>query len=65
MHFEFMSEDVWAEFNKRVAKLKGYPLFEGKKQTAYQDRQTGRAKQEKYTPSPMFKANVLYSTKVA
>lgn len=42
MHFKFNSENLWATFNQRVAKLKGYPLFEGKTQTAYQDRQTGR-----------------------
>lgn len=28
MHFEFKSEDIWARFNQRVARLKGYPLFE-------------------------------------
>ena len=47
MHFEFKNEDIWGRFNQRVAKLKGYPLYEPKSQTAYQDRQTGRAKQEK------------------
>lgn len=40
MHFEFMDENVWALFNQRVAKLKGYPLPEKKEQTAYQKRQT-------------------------
>ena len=30
MHFEFKSEDVWAMFNRKVAELKGYPLFEHK-----------------------------------
>ncbi len=39
-HFEFKSEDVWANFNQRVAKIKGYPLPEKKTQTAYQKRQT-------------------------
>lgn len=39
MHFEFNDEDVWATFNQRVAKLKGYPLPEQqKKKTAYQER---------------------------
>lgn len=42
MHFEFMDEKIWQQFNQRVAKLKGYPLYEGKEQTAYQKRQTGR-----------------------
>jgi len=43
MHFEFASDKVWQLFNEMVAKLKGYPLYEGKVQTAYQNRQTGRA----------------------
>jgi 16S rRNA G966 N2-methylase RsmD len=55
MHFEFISEDVWAMFNQRVAKLKGYPLFEAKEQTAYQNRQTGRAESRKRTASPSYK----------
>lgn len=42
MHFEFKNEDIRGKFNQHVAKLKGYPLFEGKEQTAYQNRQTGR-----------------------
>lgn len=28
LHIEFKSEELWARFNQRVAKLKGYPLFE-------------------------------------
>lgn len=42
IHFEFKDEDVWAKFNQRIAKLKGYPLYEPKKQTKYQKRQTGQ-----------------------
>ena len=26
IHFEFVSEDVWMEFNRRVAKIKGWQL---------------------------------------
>lgn len=36
MHFEFLDEKVWAEFNRRVAKIKGYPLPENRKQTKWQ-----------------------------
>lgn len=43
MHFEFKGEDLWGRFNQRIARLKGYPLFEGKEQTAYQNRQAGRS----------------------
>jgi hypothetical protein len=28
VHFEFKEKDVWARFNQRVAKIKGYPLYE-------------------------------------
>ena len=48
MHFEFVSEDVWAQFNQRIAKLKGYPLYEAKPQTDYQEKQTGRAKSKEW-----------------
>lgn len=41
MHFEFKDKDAWARFNQRIARLKGYSLFEGKPQTAYQKRQAG------------------------
>lgn len=32
VHFEFKDEEVWALFNQRVAKLKGYQLFKNVKQ---------------------------------
>ena len=57
MHFEFMSDEVWSTFNARVAKLKGYPLYEPKKQTAYQNRQTGR---KTNTPKKEFKVMATY-----
>jgi len=60
MHFEFKNEDIWATFNQRISKIKGYPLFEGKEQTKYQDRQTGRAYQKKSNPAHAFKPTVLY-----
>lgn len=54
MHFEFKNDDVWAMFNQRVAKLKGYPLPEKKEQTAYQRRQNGHKEPVKpaYKPTP-------------
>ncbi len=45
MHFEFIDDNVWGMFNQHIAKIKGYPLFEYKQQTAYQKRQTGRKKE--------------------
>lgn len=31
MHFKFKNRELWARFNQRVARIKGYPLFEAKK----------------------------------
>lgn len=28
MHFEFLDRELWARFNQRIAKIKGYPLYE-------------------------------------
>lgn len=60
MHFEFKSDELHGKFNQHIARLKGYPLFEGKKQTAYQERQTGRAKQKKapWVPTVLFEKKV-------
>lgn len=33
IHAEFLSEDVWYLFNQNIARIKGYPLYEGKKPT--------------------------------
>jgi len=52
IHFEFKNEDVWAMFNQRVAKLKGYPLPEKKSETKYQAKQNGhKAAQPAYKPT--------------
>lgn len=31
MHFKFKDENVWYQFNKNIARIKGYPLFEHNK----------------------------------
>lgn len=54
-HFEFLNEDVWAIFNQRVAKLKGYPLPEKKSQTAYQERNSGFRKETVKASKPIEK----------
>lgn len=53
VHFEFKDEKVWAMFNHRVAKLKGYPLYEKKEQTAYQRRQTGQKPEPRVKRKPV------------
>jgi hypothetical protein len=40
MHFEFIDEEIWAKFNQRVSKLKGYPLPEKTKQKQERKGQT-------------------------
>lgn len=41
MHFRFQNEELWGKFNQHIARIKGYPLFEHKVQTAYQQRNAG------------------------
>jgi hypothetical protein len=31
IHMEFLDEDLWAKFNQRIARIKGYPLYESVK----------------------------------
>jgi hypothetical protein len=63
MHYEFKSEKVWNEFNKKVAKLKGYPLYEYKEQTAYQNRQTGRTTETKPKEKTQKESTILATFK--
>jgi hypothetical protein len=65
LHVEFKNEDTWGKFNQNLSRIKGYPLFEGKEQTRYQDRQTGRAQQEKANPAHAYKPTVLFEIKIA
>lgn len=46
-HFEFLDEKLWATFNQRVAKLKGFPLPEKKEQTKWQQQRSGTAPKAK------------------
>ena len=66
MHFEFKDVKVWEMFNQRVAKIKGFVLYEQKEQTDYQKRQTGRTDTTKKTTKQQpTEAKVLFSIKVA
>ena len=38
-HFKFQDENLWGQFNQRISRLKGYPLYEHKPQTKWQERQ--------------------------
>lgn len=55
LHLEFKSEEVWAKFNQRVARLKGYPLFEGVKKTEKPKPSTSQPVVKKATVLATFK----------
>lgn len=69
MHFEWLDLDLWGKFNQRISKLKGFPLFEAKPQTAYQKRNTGRTNEMRNDydapKKPAAEAKVLFSVKTA
>lgn len=44
MHFEFRDKNLWQNFNKRIAKIQGYPLPEFRNQTGWQKRNHGTFK---------------------
>lgn len=62
MHFEWLDLDLWGKFNQRIAKLKGYPLFEQKQQTDYQKRNSGYKTEPKEKPQGQEK--VLFSVEL-
>ena len=62
LHVEFKNDEYHAKFNQQIARIKGYPLFEGKEQTAYQKRQTGRTTAEKSQESPKNEFKVMFET---
>ena len=49
IHFEFKDRDVWATFNQRIAKIKGFPLFE-----KAPDKRTERQKARAEAPRPNY-----------
>ncbi len=49
VHFKFQDEDLWAQFNQRIAKLKGYPLYEAVKTKDTPRREAETAKRYKPT----------------
>ena len=61
MHFEFKDENIWARFNQRISKIKGFPLYEAKQQTKWQDKQTGRQEPKK-TANPV--QNILFKINI-
>ena len=66
IHFEFLDRELWARFNQRVAKIKGFPLYE-KAPDKRTEKQKEKAKQEPRPTaySPKIKPTILGSYKVA
>lgn len=58
-HFVFKDPDVWAKFNQRIAKIKGYPLFESNERTREKNEKRG------HKEGPKVKPIILGSFKVA
>ena len=47
IHFKFKDEDLWARFNQKIAKLKGYPLFEKAPESHKRNERTSTSKPKK------------------
>lgn len=60
MHFEFLDEKLWENFNKEVARIKGYPLFEPGRRT-----ETKKQTTEKKQTTVFTKPVILGTYKVA
>lgn len=65
MHFEFLDREIWARFNQRVAKIKGFPLYE-KAPDKRTEKQKAKAKPEPRPTaySPKVKPTVLGTFKL-
>lgn len=69
MHFQFKDPELWARLNQRIAKLKGYPLFEHTSRERKAREQHERAQAQAKNPTPQGNAHtggtgkVLYTFK--
>jgi hypothetical protein len=55
IHFEFKDRELWGRFNQRVAKLKGYPLFEKAPDKRTERQKAKEAAQPKERPTHQMK----------
>jgi len=68
MHFKFKSPELWAKFNQRIAKIKGYPLYEHRPETKKPNPTTpyqGTKKQTASANTVPMQAKILFTAKVA
>lgn len=65
IHFEFLDRELWGKFNQRVAKIKGFPLYEKAPDKRTEKQKTKAAQQPRPTAySPKIKPTVLKTFKL-
>ena len=64
LHCEFKSEELWARFNQRIAKLKGYPLFEHTNAEAKKKAAEDKKRAESSQNTPTATGKVLFTVKI-
>lgn len=66
IHFEFLDKELWGKFNQRVAKIKGYPLYESApdKRTERQKAKTKAEPQLRPTHQMKVKPTIIGTYKV-
>lgn len=52
VHFTFKDEELWAKFNQRISKIKGFPLFEGTKKDTEAKKQKVEEERRRQRPEP-------------
>jgi len=55
IHFEFLDKELWGRFNQRVAKIKGFPLYESAPDKRTERQKTKEAEQPKERPTHAMK----------
>lgn len=67
IHFEFLDRELWGRFNQRVAKIKGYPLYESAPDKRTERQKTKEAEQSKERPTHAMKVKpvILGTYKIA
>jgi len=67
IHFEFLDRELWGRFNQRVAKIKGFPLYESApdKRTERQKAKDAAQPKERPTHAMKVKPVILGTYKVA
>ncbi len=65
MHFKFKSPELWAQFNQRIAKIKGYPLYEHRPETKKPNPTPYQGTTKPNANTVPMQAKILFTAKVA